>query len=467
MAGKDSTTLQRRSEATAMITSGPVWRAVWYLAWPSAISTLIMALYNFINRIFLSHVPNAKPALAATGIGGNALNYQFVVAFGLSAGCAALVSRFLGEDNRSDASEAARQSIILSVIAAIVTGIPLALLARCMVAAIGAQPDVVPLAAAYTAIITWSSIPLFVNLTATTILRSQGDVLSPLYSGAALIAVNILLDWLLIFGVGPIRPLGIEGAAIATCVSRLVGMVLTLLFVKRSALGESLSHWRLHISWLRRIFAIGWAASAMNFVMTAAGSGFIRVLGMLPGSEATAAQAAYTVALILESLAFQPGYAFSLAATPLVGQNLGAGKPDRAARTAWTATAQASVIMGIIATAFLVVPQYLAAPFTKPGDAQGLALIVSYLRINSFSEPFLALNMVLRGALQGAGDTRMPAAITFTTLWIIRIPLEWLMAIHMHLGATGAWWAMSITCCLSGILMAIWFKIGNWKNIKV
>lgn len=464
---KNLTNLQRRIDATARITSGPVWKAVWFLAWPSAINTLIMALYNFINRAFLSHVPNAESSLAATGIGGNALNFQLVLAFGLSAGTAALVSRFLGEDRQSDATQAARQSLILSVIAAVLTGVPLAMLARYMVAAIGAQADVVPLAASYTAIISWSSIPLFVNLIATTILRSQGDVLSPLYSGASVIAVNVVCDWLLIFGFGHVPAMGIRGAAIATGISRIVGMTLTLWFVRRSALGDSLSHWRLNLSWLRRILAIGWPASIQNLVMTAAASGFIKILGMLPGSEATAAQAAYTVALTLESLAFQPGVAFSMAATPLVGQNLGAGKPERAIRSAWVAAGQACAIMGLLASMFLIIPHYLAAPFARPGDSAGIALIVSYLRINSFSEPFLALNMVLRGALQGAGDTRMPAIITFASLWIVRLPLEWFLAIHLRMGASGAWWAMSITCCLAGALMAIWFKLGRWQGIRV
>lgn len=467
MGSKDATPLQRSSDATAIITSGPVWRAVWFLAWPSAINTLIMALYNFINRAFLAHVPNAQASLAATGIGGNALNFQLVLAFGLSAGTAALVSRFLGEDRRLDAEQAARQSLMLSVIAAVLTGVPLALLARYLVEAIGAQDSVIPLATAYTSIISWSSIPLFVNLIATTVLRSQGDVRSPLYSGAIVILVNVLFDWLLIFGFGRVHPMGIRGAAVATGISRLVGMTLTMWFVKRSILGDALSHWRLDISWLRRILAIGWPASMQNLVMTAASSVFLRILGMLPAGQATAAQAAYTVALTLESLAFQPGIAFSMAATPLVGQNLGAGKPDRAVRCAWVAAGQACAIMGLLASLFVIVPQYLAAPFTRPGDVAGLALIVSYLRINSFSEPFLALNMVLRGALQGAGDTRMPAIITFATMWLARLPLEWLLAIYLGMGASGAWWAMSLTCCLSGALMALWFRLGRWRDIRV
>ncbi|NLN78817.1 MAG: MATE family efflux transporter [Armatimonadetes bacterium] len=456
----------RRQDATAIITSGPIWSAVWYLTWPSAISTFIMTFYNIVNRIFLGHVPAAEASLAASGIGGNALNFQMALLFGLSAGTSALVSRSIGENRLKDAVQAARQSIILSVLAAILTGIPLALCAKYLVMAIGAAGDVVALATSYTAIISWASIPLFVNMIATAILRSQGDVRSPLYSVAAVIVVNVLLDWLLIFGIdGLIQPMGIRGAAIATGVSRVVGMTLTLWFVRRSKLGEALSHWRLDLRWLVRIFNIGWPASAQNLVMTLGSAGYLRILGMLPSGQATAAQAAYTVALALEALAFQPGIAYSMAAPPMVGQNLGAGKPQRAIKSAWVAAGQAAAIMGLIASLFLIIPQYLAKPFSS--DVALVPIIVAYLRINSFSEPFLALNMVLRGALQGAGNTFVPFILTSFSLLFVRLPLEWLLAIHLKMGASGAWWSMSITACLGGLLMAAWFKFGNWRETKV
>lgn len=465
----------QRHEATSIITEGHIWSAVWYLAWPSAISTSIASLYNLINRVFLAHVPNAQDALAASGIGGNALNFQMALTFGLSAGTAALVSRFLGEARASDteeaaecfrnAEQAARQSLMLCVLGAVLTGVPLALCARFLVEIIGAKDAVIPLATSYTAIISWASIPLFINVIATAILRSQGDVRSPLVAGFAMILVNILFDWLLIFGFGGVHAMGIRGAAVATGISRIVGTTLTLLFLKRSVLGGALSHWRLDLSWLRRILAIGWPASLQNVIWSTSSAGFMHILGMLPSGQATAAQAAYTVALTIEGVAFQPGIAYSMAATPLVGQNLGAGKPDRAAHSAWVATGQAVAIMVCTGALFAAIPRYLAAPFNQ--DAALVPIIVAYLRINSFSEPFLALNMVLRGALQGAGDTRVPAFVTFASLWLVRLPLAWLLAIHLRMGASGAWWAMSLTVCLSGTLMALWFRSGNWRSTRV
>lgn len=455
---------QRQSDATTLITSGPVWRAVWYLAWPSAINTIILAAYNIINRVFVGYLPNAIPSQAAVGVGGNALNYLFVVATGLSAGTSALVARSLGADKREDAVEAARQSLIMCLLLGVVVGVPFCLLARWLVALIGAKGDVLPLAADYTALIGWSTIPMFVNFIAVAVLRSQGDALSPLYAGAVNIAVNVVLDRILILGFGCVPAMGIHGAAIATLVARLAAMAMSLWFLSRSALSDCLHRWRLDLGWQWRIFAIGWAASSGNLLMTTASSAYMHVLSMLPNGQATNALAAYGVAIVLEAIAFQPGIAFGIAAAPLVGQNLGAGKPERALRCGWVAAGQAAAIMGLLAISFVAIPEYLARPFVHGRNVRLIPIIAAYLRINSFSEPFLALNMVLRGALQGAGDTLFPMLITAFSMWAVRIPLAWLLAIHLHMGASGAWWAMSVTCCLSGALMAVWFAAGRWRE---
>jgi putative MATE family efflux protein len=277
------------------------------------------------------------------------------------------------------------------------------------------------------------------------------------------IALNVLLDWLLIFGIGPFPSLGVRGAAIATSVSRLVGTILIFGFLARSALSGSISHFRVHWGWFGRILKIGWPAALQNLLWTTAFAGFIRVLACLP--RATSAQAALTVAGAIEAVAFMPGIAYSIAATPLVGQNLGAGKPKRAEHSAWVATAQAAAIMSLVAVLFVTIPRQLALLFTD--KASVVPLIVSYLRINAISEPFLAIGMVMRGALQGAGETRIPAWVAFITNWAVRLPLAWLLAIYLGYGAPGAWIAMCVTTILSGLILIGWFVWGNWRNLEV
>ena len=448
-----------------MIVSGNVWKAVWYLAWPSAINTLIMSSYNVINGIFVGRLHNAEQALAAVGIGGAALMMQFALTFGVSAGASALVARFVGAQNHDEADEAAGQSLTLALVVGVLSGLPFALLARQIAAGIGAKGPVVGLAGDYTAIIAWFSAPLFVYFVAQTVLRSTGDMKSPLYAGAVIVGINIVLDYVLIFGKGPFPMLGIRGAAIATGISRIAGMFITLWFLRRSMLRRSFRHVRPRWSWFVRILNIGWPAVLQNLVWTGANAAFMRMLSILPGNEATAAQAAYNVALRIESLAFMPGLAFSFAATPLVGQNLGAGKPERAEHTAWVATGQAAMIMASVAILFVTAPRWLALIFTS--DKHVVPLIVSYLLINAISEPFLAVGMVLRGALQGAGDTRMPMWISVLTLWIIRLPLAWFLVEYTGYASSGAWIAMAASTILSGLLVAAWFKWGTWRTLKV
>lgn len=456
---------KKQNEASELITSGHIGKAVWYLAWPTAVNTIIQTLYSVINRVFLGHSSNhvsATDQLAAVGAGGALLMIQFAIMFGLSVGTSALVARFLGAENYKDADEATRQSIILSILFGILTMIPLIIYARPLVILLGAHGKVISLAASYTAIIAYTSVPAFLYMTITSAMRSAGDVIRPLYVGAVLIAINILFDWLLITGVGPFPTLGVAGAAIATGISRIVAMVLIFFFLKSSALGDSMSNLKAHFGWFKRILRIGFPAMGQTLLWTTASAIYFKLLGGLP--DATVAQAALTVSITIESFAFMPGSAYSAAATPMVGQNLGAGKPERAQHSAWVATAQAALIMSIISVLFLVIPAQLAHIFTK--ETAVVALIVWYLRLNAISEPIFAVGMTLRGALQGAGDVVVPTIITLISLWIVRLPLTWIL-IKLGYGAKGAWFAMSFTTGLSGILIAIWFRKGRWKSAKV
>jgi len=453
-----------RDRASELITSGRISSAVWFVAWPTVINTLIHLAYNLINRAFLGHMPgDTSPALAALGIGQVVLMVQQSVMFGISAGASALTSRFLGAQENRDGEEATRQSLILAVIVGLASAAPLMLFSVPIARAAGAKPEVVQLAADYMRIIGYFSVPMFLHWTIVGALRSAGDARSPLYAGAVIVVLNIVLDWLLIFGIGAFPRLGVRGAAIATGLSRLVGMAIIVWFLRRSVLGASLSRFRPHLQWFGRIMRIGWPAAVQNLLWSTAFVAYVKVLAFLP--DATVCQAALTVAITIESVAFMPGAAYSIAATPLVGQNLGAGNPKRAERSAWTATWHAVGIMTVVAVLFLAIPRQLAHLFTP--DEPVVRHIVSYLRINGVCEPFLAVAMVLTGALQGAGDTLFPMLVEALTSWVIRLPLSWLLAVTLGYGAVGAWIAMSVTTFLYGILMAAWFKAGRWRTAKV
>lgn len=453
-----------KNEARDIITSGKISSAVWYVAWPTVINTLVMTAYMLINRVFLGHLKHgAADALAASGIGGAVLNIQFSLMLGLSIGAAALVSRFIGARQDDEALDATRQSLIISAIVGLLSGLPLVMFASPIVTLVGAKSGVVPLASSYMAIIAYSSIVAFLYMIITTVLRSTGDVRSPLYAGVIIIALNVLFDWLLIFGIGPFPAMGVVGAAVATVIARLAGMLLILWFFNRSMLAGSLRHLHVNFSWFSRIMNIGWPVMLQSLIWSVSGATIVGILGGL--KNATDAQAALTLGLAIESVAFMPGVAYATAVTPLVGQNLGAGCPKRAEHCAWVATAHAVCIMTVVAIVFFIIPKQLALLFTS--DKNVIPLVISYLRIVAISEPFLALGMVLKGALQGAGDVIFTLFVTVFTFFIVRLPFAALLINGFGFDANGAWIAMTTSTIFHGLLIVWWFMRGNWKAVEV
>ncbi len=423
-----------------------------------------------INPMFLGHMQDkVKESLAAATVGRPVLMIQFALMYGVATGVAALVARFIGAQDYENADEATRQSMILSIILGIITAFPVIIFAEPIARLVGARPESVKLAADYSAIISYSSVPAFLTMTITMALRSAGEVKGPLYVGAATIVTNIVFDALLIRGAGPIPALGLNGAAIATGISRVVGIVLLFYCLDRSILRGSLRRWKIKPNWYGRIMNIGIPAAIQNLLYSVNYSIYVRILGLLP--NAMAAQAALGPSFALEGIAYMPGGAYAAAATALVGQNLGAGNPKRAERAALVATYQAAALMSVMGIIFLVAPHPLARAFIGKDQAASSAaivpLIVSYLRINALSEPLFAVGMTLRGALQGAGDVSIPTVLTFISLVGFRLPVTYLLAIKLGYGVTGAWIAMSASTALSGILAAVWFKMGRWKTQKV
>jgi Na+-driven multidrug efflux pump len=224
-----------------------------------------------------------------------------------------------------------------------------------------------------------------------------------------------------------------------------------------------LRHFIPHIGWFWRITRIGFFAGIQNLMWSTGFAVFVKLLARLP--DATAAQAALTVAISIEALAYMPGVAYGIAAGPLVGQNLGAKKPERAGHCAWIATGHAVAIMTAVGIFFLSAPGFLAGLFTREGAE--FALIVSYLRWNAIAEPFLAAGIVLAGALQGAGDVLFPTVIEFVINWPARLTLAWLLAIKLGYGAQGAWMAMAATTIIYGIAVSGWFRVGKWRTARV
>lgn len=442
--------------------TGHVWHTVWWLAWPSVVTMLLQTVTGLIDAIFVGRL--GPDALGGVGLASQVMLILMAVSSAVSVGATALVARFTGGGDPAHAEEATRQAIIISILIALVSGFIVYIYGPAIISAIGGEGEAIRLGVTYLNILLLGVVPFFLMFVLTGVFRGMGDMRVPLVVMIVVTVISLVGDYLLIFGIGPFPALGVVGAGIANVTSRVAATVLLLIYLTKSQLPLALrGSWRPRLDWFRRILNVGTPAAVQGLLRTGASLLYFSILGMTP--EGVAAIAALTIGLRTEALAFMPGFAFSVAATSMVGQNLGARQPERAEQSAWAATWQGIWVMGAFGAAFLLFAEPIASIFTP--DPEVIPLAAGYLRINSVSEPFLALAMVLTGALQGAGETRLPTAATILTMWFIRLPLTYYLAITLGLGATGAWIAMSASTILGGLAMLWVFKASNWQDTLV
>ncbi len=437
-------------------------QAVWTLAWPSVLTMLLQTFNSFLDRFFVGHL--GSDALAAVGVGGQFMFLLFSVGMSVGVGTSALVSRFTGAKETDQAKVAANQSLWLGLIAALLSVAIVFPLRHSVVGWMGVNAHAAGLCVRYLSLTLLGVPALFAMLIMSSVFRGIGDTKTPLL---VMIGVNIIHlggDYLLIFGHFGFPKMGLIGGATALIASQVIGAILYFVFLQRSTLhGFAARMKMLDLDWAKRILVIAIPAAGQNLSRVLSMMVFTGVLARSP--QATAAVAALTIGLTSESVAFMPGFAFSMAAGTLTGQNLGAKNPRRAEKAAWTALQQGLVIMIVMGGVFFVLARPFAHIFTH--DPQVVPLTVAYLRIAALSEPFLALGMILTGALNGAGDTKAPAWAGVATMWGIRLPLAWLLIYGLHFGATGAWWAMTVSTALNGLVALALFKRGTWKQSVV
>jgi len=448
-------------------TNNTLHRAVWRLAWPLVLTMLLQTFNSFLDRGFVGYL--GSNALAAVGLGGQFMFLLLSLGMSISVGTSALVSRFAGAREEGQAATAAQQSVWIGLLVGLACAALTWPLRQTYLDWMHVSPEATALSVRYLSLTILGIPALFLMLILSSVFRGLGDTKTPLLVMLAVNFVHLGGDWLLIFGHWGLPRMGIAGGATALIASQVVGAALYFWFLRRSPLHGRM-HWLkpLDWGWVKRVLNIGLPAAAQNVSRVLSMMAFTGVLAR--SGEATAAVAALTIGLTSESIAFMPGFAFSMAASTLTGQNLGAGDPDRAERAALAAFWQGLAVMCVMGAVFFV----FAVPFTRiftPDlriiDPRVVPLAVAYLRIAAISEPFLALGMILTGALNGAGDTKAPAWAGLVTMWGVRLPGAWLTITVLHDGAVGAWWAMTASTILSGLAALALFRWGRWKRTVV
>ncbi len=442
-------------------TEGSIGRAVVLLAIPMVLEMVMESVFAVTDMFFVSRL--GADSVAAVGLTESVLSLVYAIAMGLSVGVTAIVARRIGEKNHDAASRGAAQGILLGASIALVLGVLGVILAPRLLGVMGASPAVIATGSGYTRVILGGDATVVLLFVLNAAFRGAGDPSIAMRVLWIANGINILLGPCLIFGVGPFPRLGVTGAAVATTIGRGTGVLLAFSAVVRPG-GRLLVRFRQFIpdrQLMRHLVALGSSASLQFLVGTASWIGLTRLLATF-GSEAVAG---YTVALRMVIFAILPAWGLANAAATMVGQGLGAGKPDRAERAVWTACRYNLGFLGLLGVIFLIAAPGIAGLFGH--DPVMAHYAVRCLRIIAVGFPLYAFGMVLTQAFNGAGDTWTPTWLNFVVFWCWEIPLAWVLAKPLGFGSDGAFIAIAVAFSTLAAAAALAFRRGRWKLTTV
>ena len=439
-------------------TQGPIPRAVLLLAIPMVLEMSMQSVFSIADMYFVGFL--GPEAQAVVGLCDSLLGIVFAVAIGLSMGAAAMVARRIGEKKPEDASLAAVQAIAVGLLFAAVSGVAGVLLARPLLMLLGNDAVLADYGRDFTAIMLGGNVTVTLLFLINAIFRGAGRPTAAMWALFVANGLNVILDPLLIFGVGPFPRWGLEGAAIATNVSRGVGVLLQLWLLTQTdgAVRVSRAVLRLKPAVMARLVRVS-AIGVLQFMIST--TSFIGLFLVLSGFGAQVL-AGYAVAIRIIIFVLLPVWGVANAAATLVGQNLGAGQPDRAERSVWMAARWNSLLLFGVMIVFLLAGRALAAPFSD--DPAVIDLAARCLWIVALSYPFWGFGMVTVLAFNGAGDTATPTWIHLIAYWLLQLPLAYGLAEWGAWGPSGVFAAITLSqATLAGIGVA-WFRRGRWRQ---
>ncbi len=439
-------------------------RTLLRLAVPSVVESLLSTLVYFADTILLGWMDDPV-ALAAVGLSATLLWAADGLFEAIAVSAAALVARFWGQREFERARQVAGQSLLLTVIAAVLLMVLFIPAARPFLTLMKGEAAVVDQGVTYIRIILAVSPISFALSIANGLMRAAGDTRRPLLTSGLMNVVKVAAAYALIFGLGPIPRLGLAGAALSTGIARAFGgvLALALLFARRSSMGLRLAHLR-RWDWplVRRIWRISLPNIGETVVSRLGFMLYTRILGEL----GTVAIAAHQVALRVESLGFMPGWGMAVAAAALVGQALGARKPDVAEQGIRRALLLTNLAMVLLGGGFVAFAPGIVRVFGIK-NVEMAALAVMAVRISALELFGLGSVMVLGGCLRGAGDTRTPMIVALVGSFLFRVPIVYLFALALRGGLRGLWLGTAVDWSLRALVMCVLYLRGRWKTVEV
>jgi putative MATE family efflux protein len=442
-------------------TEGPIGPAIVVLAIPMVMEMCMESLFAVVDVFFVARL--GAHAVATVGLTESMLAIVYTVAIALCIGATATVARRIGEKDPEAAAQAAVQVIALGMVVSAVMGVAGAVFARDLLAFMGAEPALLGYNARFTMIMLGGNGAIMLIFLQNAIFRGAGDATVAMRVLWLANGINLVLDPLFIFGIGPFPELGVVGAAVATTTGRSVAVLIQLwvLTTGRSRIHIQRRHLRLEPKVMWNMCRLSGTGLLQVLLQTTSWIGLVRVISMF-GSTALAG---YTIGIRTILFALLPSWGLGNAAATMVGQALGAGKPERAEKAVWTAGFYNMLFLGTVGALFIVFAPQIVSIYTS--DPEIARHAVNCLRIVAAGYLFYAYGMVLTQSFNGAGDTWTPTWINFGCFWLWEIPLAWLLALELGMGPPGVYIAVTVAFSTVAVVSAILFRRGHWKLTRV
>jgi putative MATE family efflux protein len=442
-------------------TSLPLNRSVLLLAVPMVLEMMMESLFTIVDIFWVARL--GAQAIAVVGLTESVMSLIYAVAIGVSFAATALVARRIGEKNPALAARAAGQVLLLGATLATAIGIGLGFFAGDILGLMGADAAVVEQGTGYARIMLGGNATVFLIFLINAIFRGAGDATLAMRTLILANGLNIVLDPCFIFGWGPFPALGLDGAAVATNIGRGVGVCYQLwhLTARPGHIRLRAADLRLEAETMGIILRTSANGVGQLIISTTSWVGLFKILAVF-GSPVVAG---YTIAIRVIIFALMPAWGLANAGATLVGQNLGAHKPDRAEAAVRLAARYNMLLLGIVGAAFIVFARPLVGVFTT--DPEVFAHGVRALWVVSLAFPLYAAGMCLEGAFNGAGDTWTPTKLNFFCFWLGQIPLAWLLAVPLGLGPTGVFIAVPVSFSVLALWSALLFRRGRWKEKRL
>jgi putative MATE family efflux protein len=419
------------------------------------------SLFAVVDVFYVSRV--SADAVATVGVTESMLTIVYTVALGLGIGAMAVVSRRVGEKDQDGAAQAAAQAIALGLLVAAIVGVIGFVNAERLLRLMGATSSMIDSSLGYTKVMFLGNATVTLLFLNNAVFRGAGDpaiAMRMLWLGNI---INMIVCPFLIFGLGPFPELGVAGAAIGTNIGRGTAVVTQfwMMFSGRSRIRLEARHLRVVPAVMWNVCRLSGSGFLQILIDTSSYIGLVRVISTF-GSDALAG---YTIGIRTVIFAILPAWGLSNAAATMVGQALGARKPDRAEASVWTAAKYNAIVLGVVSVLFVAFAPWIVSIYTA--DPAVAPYATSCLRIVSTGFVFFAYGLVFTQSFNGAGDTWTPTWINLGCFWMFQIPLAWLLAITFEMGPSGVFIAMTVAFSTLAIVSGVIFKRGRWKTARV